>query len=84
MVLNIAEVTEWANVLAMIVTAVWAVTKIKSTTERLAVSLDHLKETVIKLDLRFEAVQSELSLLRDRITKIETIVQVSRESYDRH
>lgn len=72
------EFTEWGNVIAMIATAVWAVTRIKSTTERLAISLDHLKETVVKLDVRFGAVQQELALLRDRITKVETIVQLTK------
>jgi len=79
-----AELTEWGNVIAMIATAIWAVTRIKSTTERLALSLDHLKETVVKLDVGVTAVQTELSMVRDRITKIETIVEIKSGSINGH
>lgn len=73
-----SEVVEWGNIAVLIGTAIWAVSKIKSTTDKLAVSMDHLRGTVIKLDARFEHVTNELTLLRDRMTRIETVIEVGR------
>jgi hypothetical protein len=65
-------ITELVNIAAMLITAVWAVSKIKSTTDRLAFSLDHLRRTVDKLDVKFEVVTQELGGVRERLTAVET------------
>ena len=66
-----------------IVTAVWAVFKIKSTTERLGDSIDHLKEVIVdvkRLQLELDKdcrdcrsnVSKELGRLKERLIRIES------------
>lgn len=66
------SISEVANVLVMVVTAVWAVSKIKGTTEKLGITMEHLRSTVERLDLRFETTARELVSLRERVSIMET------------
>ena len=54
-----------------VVTAVWAVSKIKGTTERLGLSMEHLSRAVEKLDYRLEKYGAGLGDVKDRVTRIE-------------
>ena len=66
-----SAVTELLNIVAMAGTAVWAVSKIKGTTEKLGITMDHLRSTVERLDVRFERTASELVALKERVTVME-------------
>jgi len=69
--MEIREIGQWANLFVLIVTAVWAVTKIKITTEKLSMSIDHLRETVVRLDKNYETTTKDLSTVRERVTRLE-------------
>lgn len=69
--LGMSDLTQIGTLVSMVVTAVWAVSRIKNTTDRLAFSMEHLRETVNRLDTRFETIASELSHLRERATRLE-------------
>jgi len=70
------------QVLTAVITAIWAVFKIKATTERLGISIDHLSNAVGELKLfqqelakEFVAAKEhtayELSQIRERLAVIE-------------
>lgn len=67
-----SSISEIANVLVMVATAVWAVSRIKGTTEKLGITMEHLRSTVERLDLRFETTARELVSLRERVSIMET------------
>lgn len=69
---NLGTLTEFINIIVMAATAVWAVSKIRGTTERLAITMEHLRSTVQRLDLRFEHITRDLSTLRERMSIMET------------
>ena len=70
--MEIGNFLQWGNVVILVATAVWAVSKIKMTTERLAISIEHLRATVNRLDNRFDDSSREVALIRDRLTILET------------
>lgn len=73
---TIQELNEWGSVLTMVATVIWAVSKIKTTTERLSMSLEHLREIVVKLDGGLSSMTAEVGMIRDRVTRIETRIEV--------
>lgn len=66
------DAAQLVEILVFIITAVWAISKIRASTQVLTTSLNHLNTTVNKLDVKLERISSELGGLRDRMTVIET------------
>lgn len=75
-----SELESWLEVGVFIVTAVWAVSKIKSTTEVLSTSMDHLSNTMKSLDNRVETVRRDLGGISSRLTRLETIIETADRS----
>lgn len=69
--MEIEHVLQWGNLLVLVGTAIWAVTKIKITTEMLSLSIGHLREAVDRLDKNCDAMRKDIGSTRDRLTILE-------------
>lgn len=74
--INPGEISQWLEIVVFVGTAVWAVSKIRSTTDQLSLSMDHLSQSMQKLDSQVEHVSRELTNMRDRMTRLETKLEV--------
>lgn len=70
------EFMDWAEVLVFVSTAIWAVSKIKSTTEVLSTSMNHLSDAMKGLDNRVETVRQDLGAIGNRLTRLEAKMEV--------
>jgi len=86
--INFHDLIPILNVLSALVTAVWAVSKIRSTTEKLGMSIDHLSSAVGELKsfqhelskdfaVSKERIAAELAAVRERLSIIESKLNVT-------
>lgn len=68
------HITGWAQIIVFIVSAVWAVGKISTTTKMLGTEIRHLSDAVSKLDMILEQTQKEVGVIRERVAVIEAVM----------
>lgn len=69
--MEIEHVIMLCQLASMAAGVVWAVVKIKSTTEMLGVEITHLSSTIEKLGIIVRALESDYGNLRERVAVIE-------------
>lgn len=57
---------------AVIISAVWAVAKISSTTKELSTEIKHLSRAVDKLESSVNETRTEVTVVRERVIKLES------------
>lgn len=80
---DLSFILQWGNLIVLVATAIWAVTKIKITTEMLSLSITHLRESLDRLDKNYTALNKEFGTTRDRITVLETHCAEQNKVYRR-
>jgi phage shock protein A len=63
---------------AVIVSAVWAVAKISSTTKELSTEIKHLSRAVDRLDASMHEAKTEITIVRERVIKLESVFSNGR------
>lgn len=80
---DIGELSQWLQVVAMLATVIWAVSRIKNTTDKLSLSMDHLRATVQRLDLRSEAFLQDIARVKERLSIVETRQSIVQSEVDK-
>lgn len=63
---------------AVIVSAVWAVAKISSTTKELSTEIKHLSRAVDRLDTSVHETKGEIAGVRERVIRLESVFSNGR------
>ena len=72
---ELKDISSYGDTLALVVTAVWAVSKIRSTSEKLGIIIQHLERAVQRLDQTQEALRGDLVSVRERLIRLETVAE---------
>jgi len=66
------------ELVTVMIAAVWAVSKIKTTTEVLSETMKHLRSSIEKLDLLVERIDEKVDAHGERIAALESSTQTER------
>lgn len=69
------DVMNALEIACILVAAIWGISKIRSTTEGLAISINHLTSAIDKLDSKLGSLDGEVREVGTRITKVEGVLE---------